>query len=73
MKRGLFHPAHSESLSEMMSELDRNMDSEALAGVSLPSSGEESRETQAVVDDLLAHHRAAGGAPPEPICPDDIA
>ena len=62
----MFAPEHSESLSEMMSELDRNIDSECLADVSLHSS-QESREAQAVVDDFLAHHRAAGGAPPEPL------
>ena len=67
----MFDPEHSESLSEMLSELDRNIDSECLADVSLHSS-QESREAQAVADDYLAHLRAAGGAPPEPFDFDEI-
>ena len=72
LRRGHFDPAHSESLSEMMSELDRNIDSEGLADVWQQPSSEESREAQAAVDEFLAHHRAAGGLPPEPIDVDDI-
>jgi hypothetical protein len=70
LKRGLFDPAHSDSFSDLVSELNANLDSECLSGVS--DDAAENQVTNELVDQLLAHHRAAGGSPPESIDPDEF-
>jgi hypothetical protein len=70
LKRGLFDPAHSDSFSDLVSELNANLDSDCLSGVS--DEAADNQVTNEHVDQLLAHHRAAGGSPLESIDPDEF-
>ena len=66
-RRGIFDPEHSDAFSEVLSELDANIHSSGLDG-SIPGESDEDRlQAEQVATELLELHRAAGGAPPQPL------
>ena len=66
-RRGIFDPEHSDAFSEVLSELDANIHSSGLDG-SIPGESEEDRlQAEQAATELLELHRAAGGAPPQPL------